>query len=186
MRIRGWVAFNPALRKSFDSITATSCFLPEREPCPVSGPRRERVSSPSLSPVYVKPPMRTLLLTAAAVVSLSGCLYRQPVYQGNLVEEAAVKQLAVGMSKEQVMSMMGSPSIADPFHKDRWDYTATQRVGRGGKTEIKNFVVYFENNAVTKWEGDYFPEQDDALAKRANKEFGPNLRKSDKEKRGGE
>ena len=107
--------------------------------------------------------MRTLLLTAAAVVSLSGCLYRQPVYQGNLVEEAAVKQLAVGMSREQVMSMMGSPAIADPFHKDRWDYTATQRLGRNGKTEIKNFVVYFENDAVTRWEGDYFAEQDQEL-----------------------
>ena len=41
-----------------------------------------------------------------------------------------------------------------------------QRVNRLGKTEVKNFTVFFENDRVTRWEGDYFAEQDEELARR--------------------
>ena len=128
--------------------------------------------------------MRTFLLASFAALALTGCLYRQPVYQGNLMEKTKVEQLQAGMSKEQVGTLIGLPSIQDPFHHNRWDYTSTERVGRTGKTQIRNFTVYFENDLVTKWEGNYFAEQDEALAKDSIKRFGPNLRK-DKKKNGG-
>lgn len=127
---------------------------------------------------------KTVIISVAiAAVLATGCVYRQPIYQGNLMEAEAVKQLQVGMSKEQVMNLLGTPSIADPFNTDRWDYTASQRIGRTAKTEVHNFTVFFENEAVTRWQGDYFPEQDEELAKNARKQFGPNLAK-DKKKRG--
>jgi outer membrane protein assembly factor BamE len=117
-------------------------------------------------------------------VSVSGCgiLYKQPIYQGNLIEKQNVDQLAVGQNRQQVIALLGTPSVADPFHADRWDYTATQRTDRIGHTEMKNFTVFFENDAVTRWEGDYFPENDSQLAKDVRK-FGPNLAK-DKKKGG--
>ncbi|RMH94973.1 outer membrane protein assembly factor BamE [Lysobacter pythonis] len=115
----------------------------------------------------------------ALVTGVAGCgiVYRQPIYQGNLLDKGTVEQLQVGMSKQQVAAMLGTPAIEDPFHHDRWDYTSTQRRGRIGKTEVKNFVVHFQNDTVARWEGDYFPNQDAELARRANREFGPNLRK---------
>lgn len=113
----------------------------------------------------------------AASVSGCGILYRQPIYQGNLIEAETVGQLQVGMSKQQVASMLGTPAISDPFHHDRWDYTSTMRRGRSGKTEVRNFVVYFANDALSRWEGDYFPSQDAELAQRSLRDFGPNLRK---------
>lgn len=126
------------------------------------------------------------LLAAFIVTAVSGCgiLYKQPIYQGNLVDASAIEQLQVGMSKQDVQILLGTPSIADPFAKNRWDYTATQRIDRRGTTQVKNFVVWFENDAVTKWEGEYFAEQDDELAKNARRQFGPNLPKDDKKKRG--
>jgi len=129
-----------------------------------------------------KPIQAALLVALAALTAGCGILYRQPIYQGNLLEKTAVDQLQPGMSKQQVSALLGSPSIADPFHHERWDYTTTQRIGRIGKTEIKNLTVYFENDAVAKWEGEYFPEQDDKLAKLAPKQFGYNLKKDDKKK----
>src|SRR3546814_6868956 len=63
--------------------------------------------------------------------------YRQPIYQGNLLEKSAIDQLQPGMSKQQVIGLLDSPSIADPFHNQRWDYTATQRTGRTGHIERK-------------------------------------------------
>ena len=75
--------------------------------------------------------MCNLLLVLIATLLVSGCglLYRQPVFQGNLLDKAAVDQLQAGMDRQQVMVLLGTPSIRDPFHHDRWDYVASQRIG---------------------------------------------------------
>ena len=122
-------------------------------------------------------PKLLLVLSIAMVTSGCGILYKQPIYQGNLLEKANVDQLQAGMSKQQVTLLLGTPSIADLFHHDRWDYTASQRTDRVGHTQIKNLTVFFENDTVTKWEGDYLPEQDEQLARSTIKQFGRNLPK---------
>ena len=122
-----------------------------------------------------------LAVALASLVSGCGILYKQPIYQGNLIEKAAADQLQAGMSKQQVMTLLGTPSIADPFHHERWDYTASERTGRRGNVEIKNLTLWFEGDALAKWDGEYFPEQDEALAKKMAR-FG-NLAK-DKKKKG--
>jgi outer membrane protein assembly factor BamE len=129
--------------------------------------------------------LRTPLLVLAIALTTSGCgmLYKQPIYQGSLIDKSAVDQLQAGMSKQDVLSLLGTPPISDAFNQNRWDYTATQRIDRRGTTEVKNFVVFFENDVVSKWEGDYFPEQDDELVSKARRQFGPNLAKDDKKKR---
>lgn len=131
------------------------------------------------------PPMRKLLALVLAIAFASGCgvLYRQPIFQGNLLDKAAVDQLQQGMDKRQVMTLLGTPSIRDPFHHDRWDYTASQRIGRTGAPEVKSMTLYFENDALARWEGEYFPEQDSELAKNSTRYFGQNLAK-DKKKDG--
>ncbi|ATS20809.1 membrane protein [Xanthomonas phaseoli pv. phaseoli] len=130
--------------------------------------------------------MRNLLLVAAIALSTAGCgiIYKQPIYQGNLIKQNAVEQLQVGQSKQQVSALLGTPSIPDPFHAQRWDYTSTQRVDRLARTEIKSFTVFFENEQVARWEGDYFPSQDEQLAKAAPKQFGRNLARDKKKQRG--
>ncbi|WP_242107647.1 outer membrane protein assembly factor BamE [Luteimonas aquatica] len=130
--------------------------------------------------------MRKLLILAFLTLATAGCgiFYRQPIYQGNLLEKSAVDQLQAGMSKQQVITLLGSPSVADPFHNQRWDYTASQRTGRIGRAEVKNLTLYFENDTLAKWDGDYFPEQDEQLSKDLRKSFGPNLAKDKKKGRG--
>ena len=129
--------------------------------------------------------MRNLLLVAAVALSTTGCgiIYKQPIYQGNLIREQAVGQLQVGQSKQQVNALLGTPSIPDPFHAQRWDYTASERVNRLGQTEVKNFTVYFENDQVTRWDGEYFPNRDAELAKSSVRQFGRNLAKDKKKQR---
>jgi len=129
--------------------------------------------------------MRKLLALLLVIMFASGCgvLYRQPIYQGNLLDKVAVDQLQQGMDKRQVMTVLGTPSVRDPFHHDRWDYVASRRTGRSGPTEVKNMTVWFENDALSKWEGEYFPEEDSELAKFTSKAWGPNLQK-DKKKGG--
>ncbi|KAA2286056.1 outer membrane protein assembly factor BamE [Arenimonas fontis] len=103
------------------------------------------------------------VILTAALVSGCGLVYRQPVFQGNLLETRNVEQLQVGLSKVQVFSLLGSPPLADPFHQSRWDYIATARRGHGD-TEIKNLTLWFEGDSLVRWEGEYFPEADKELA----------------------
>jgi len=110
-------------------------------------------------------------------------VYRQPIYQGNLLKENAVEQLQVGMAKQQVAGLLGTPSIQDPYHPDRWDYTASERTDRLARTRIKNLTLWFDaNDELVKWEGDYFPNQDAELAKNSVKQFGRNLAKEKKKR----
>lgn len=55
--------------------------------------------------------MRNLLLVAAVALSTAGCgiIYKQPIYQGNLIKQTAVEQLQVGQSKQQVSALLGTP-----------------------------------------------------------------------------
>ena len=133
--------------------------------------------------------MRKLLPVLLVALLTAGCgiVYHQPVYQGNLLEKSAVDQLQAGMDKQQVILLLGTPSVSDPFHQERWDYVATQRVGRAGRTEKRDLVLFFEGDSLTRWEGDYFPEQDSELARQSVRQFGPNLAKdkNKKKRRGG-
>lgn len=121
--------------------------------------------------------MRKFIVPALAALLVTGCglVYRQPIYQGSLLEESSVQQLQEGMSRQQVLALLGTPSVADPFHHDRWDYTASQRTGRRGDVEIRNLTLWFENNTLARWDGEYFPERDAELVQEVRRAFGPNL-----------
>ena len=127
---------------------------------------------------------RVLVIPLLVGISASGCgvLYRQPIYQGNLLDKAAVDQLQQGMDKRQVMTLLGTPSVRDPFHHDRWDYVASRRTGRTGKPVVKNMTLYFESETLARWEGEYFPEEDSELAKTMSK-FGNLAKDKDKKRR---
>ena len=88
--------------------------------------------------------MRKALSLLLAAVILSGCsfIYRQPVFQGSLLEKANVDQLKPGMSQAQVVALLGTPPVADPFHHERWDYIASERRDHGD-TQVKNLTLYF-------------------------------------------
>lgn len=118
------------------------------------------------------------LLIAAVLVSGCGIVYRQPVFQGNLLESKNVEQLKEGMTHQQVFSLLGSPPVADPFHQSRWDYVATAR-RRTGDTEVKTLTLQFEGDSLKSWEGEYFPEADKELAAEMRR-FGNLARDKDK------
>jgi outer membrane protein assembly factor BamE len=127
--------------------------------------------------------MTKLLLAVFCAMFLGGCglIYKVDVYQGNLLETANVEQLKAGFTKRQVYALLGTPSVKDPFHQSRWDYVASVSK-RGGDPEIKNLVLTFDGDTLATIEGDYFPEQDEALAREMTR-YGNLPREKDKERR---
>ncbi len=74
--------------------------------------------------------------------------------QGNLLEEDAVDQVTVGMSRSAVQFLLGTPLVADAFHQDRWDYAYYLRRGRSREVRERWLIVYFEDDRVVRLERD--------------------------------
>lgn len=101
--------------------------------------------------------LRSLCALAGAVmmaVALEGCAYRIDIQQGNLLEEQALDQVQLGMSRSAVQFLLGTPMIADAFHEQRWDYAYYFRRGRSREVEQRWIVVYFEQDRVVRIERD--------------------------------
>ena len=87
-------------------------------------------------------------------LALGACVYRIDIQQGNLLEDADVAQVEVGMTRSQVQFLLGTPMISDSFHRDRWDYAYYLRLGRSDDVDRRWIVVYFENDRVARIERD--------------------------------
>ena len=90
---------------------------------------------------------------------VSGCsildswTYKVNKQQGNITEQKHVDKLEIGMTKEQVKFLLGTPMSVDSFNHDHWDYIYTYQAGNS-ETTRNNLSVYFENNKLTKFEGE--------------------------------
>ncbi len=98
--------------------------------------------------------MLRLAGSLAAAVSAGGCVFRIDIQQGNLIEEDAIGQVEIGMSRSAVQFLLGTPMIADAFHQDRWDYAYYLRPGRSRLYFQRWFIVHFEDDRVVRVERD--------------------------------
>jgi len=104
--------------------------------------------------------MKIVLFTAIlAFAGLTAC-YKTPVQQGNILKQEDVNEVKPGMSKQQVVIILGTPTVADPFNQDRWDYINTHKI-KGDFKKIKKFSLFFEDNKLIRTEGNYYPNKED-------------------------
>jgi len=95
-----------------------------------------------------------LLVLALLTLGMSACIFRIDIQQGNLLEESAIEQAAVGMTKNQILFLLGTPMVIDSFHEDRWDYTYYLKRGRSRDIERRWLIVYFDGDIVSQIEKD--------------------------------
>lgn len=89
-----------------------------------------------------------------AVLALTACVYRIDIQQGNLLDDEDISQVDLGMTRSQVQFLLGTPMVADSFHRDRWDYAYYLRRGRSPDAEQRWVIVHFENDRVTRIDRD--------------------------------
>lgn len=95
----------------------------------------------------------TLLFLPVLLVLFAGCTsfspYRMEIRQGNYVTPEMRKKIKVGMSRQQVSSVLGSPLVSDVFHANRWDYI--YRFDEQDKPlEQQRLTLFFEGNFVKR------------------------------------
>jgi len=101
------------------------------------------------------PTLPTLILLAAL---LAGCnlTYKPEIQQGTLLSGEMLANLKPGMTKRQVRLLLGSPSISDTFHPERWDYVYS--IGLSGeKVTPQHLMLHFRNDILMRAEGDLAP-----------------------------
>ena len=112
----------------------------------------------------------TLLVVTMLALSVAGChiVYTPDVQQGNSLDKKTVDQLTPGMTKHQVLVLLGTPSVSTPFDHSRWDYVST-RSRRGGPIDVRTFTLTFNNDTLVRTEGDFFAQDAQQLVKDSKK-----------------
>jgi len=123
-----------------------------------------RINAPITAP-------RSLLAALALPLLLGACssiptpqfpgVYKIPIAQGNIITQEMIDQLEPGMTPRQVIYVMGSPLVRDPYNQDRWDYVFNYQPG-GGERGQERVTLYFDNERLERMEGDFEPGPDSA------------------------
>ncbi len=109
--------------------------------------------------------IQVCLVAGIMAATLSACgstnwgfPYRATIQQGNWITTEQIAQLEVGMTRDQVRFILGTPTLQDALHADRWDYPYYNQPGYG-KDELRKFTVWFEHDQLVRWSGDPQPDR---------------------------
>ncbi|HEY0681434.1 MAG TPA: outer membrane protein assembly factor BamE [Steroidobacter sp.] len=86
----------------------------------------------------------SLIAVLLGLAGLTGCVHRIDIQQGNFLDAEDIDRVAVGMTRVQVRSLLGTPMVADPFVNTRWDYVYYLKRGRWTEPRKRHFIVYFD------------------------------------------
>ena len=89
-------------------------------------------------------------------VVLSGCIrpYQPDIQQGNIINNSDLREIRYGMTKQEVLFILGTPMVIDPFNEQRWDYFYSKRDQSKRQTSQRLITTLFEGNKLVKLEGD--------------------------------
>ena len=90
--------------------------------------------------------------------------YRMDVIQGNFISKEQVDVLKVGMSRNQVKEVLGTPLLSSLFHADRWDYVFTLK-RQGVEPQSYKYAVFFTGDQLSRFEGDSMPSEAEFISK---------------------
>lgn len=99
---------------------------------------------------------KLLLLLLLCAALLSACIkpYQPDVQQGNIINNSDLRELRYGMSKQEILYILGTPMVIDPFNEQRWDYFYSNRDQRKRETDQRLITAIFDGDKLVKLQGD--------------------------------
>ena len=76
-------------------------------------------------------------------------LYRPMLSQGNMINENTVSQLKIGMSRQEVIQLMGSPLVETPLSSNHWNYVYSLRE-KNKVIKQKRLILIFDKNYLMR------------------------------------
>ena len=91
----------------------------------------------------------TLLLVCGCAISLGGCslAYRPTIQQGAVLTSAQVARVKVGMSRQNVLALLGAPVRDNTFAPDKLIYIYTLQPNHT-KMQEKQLIISFRGSRV--------------------------------------
>ncbi len=98
-----------------------------------------------------------LISISVLITLVTGCsswVYRMNIPQGNYLEQKDVDKLRIGMSKEQVIFVLGQPVAKDAFDNSSWHYIYMLNHNRDTEQRM-SLIVHFSEEKLKNISGDY-------------------------------
>lgn len=90
------------------------------------------------------------------LLCLAGCshpfqslMYQTPVHQGAYLEPSTLDSIKKPISKNEIVALLGTPTLSDPFHPDRVDYWHSTGTQDALKTS-QHLVLLFDQQEQLK------------------------------------
>ena len=104
-----------------------------------------------------KTTMKKIFALFAALCTLSACVHKMDIEQGNIITQDRVNKLHPGMTVTEVKDVVGTPMLINTFDNNRIDYVYTYQPGRGERTE-KYITLNFRNNRLQEISGNRYSQ----------------------------
>lgn len=82
--------------------------------------------------------------------------YKFDIQQGNFITKEDTAKLKIGMGKDEVRFILGTPLLNDAFHAERWDYVFRLLKGDGTVVDSR-YTLQFKDEKLTMHGGEGLP-----------------------------
>lgn len=101
---------------------------------------------------------RTSKFSIIVVITLflTACIrpYQPDIQQGNILNNSDLQQIKYGMNKQEVLFILGTPLVIDPFNESRWDYYYSKKNQRTKETTTRLITATFDGDTLINLLGD--------------------------------
>jgi outer membrane protein assembly factor BamE len=91
----------------------------------------------------------SLAILATGCSTVKKIVYRPDINQGNYLAPTDVAKVQKGMTKEQVVYLLGSPMLQDPFGSNTWFYVFRQQPGHEDVTQQTLTLTFDDSGTLT-------------------------------------
>ncbi|CRK85727.1 Outer membrane protein assembly factor BamE [Candidatus Providencia siddallii] len=96
---------------------------------------------------------KLLIISLIILLTLNGCIfaeyfiYHQNINQGNYLVKKDIDLIVKGMTKEEVVYILGTPILSYPFGTQTWFYVFRQKIGYN-TIKQKTLILLFNDNGI--------------------------------------
>ena len=110
--------------------------------------------------------MTKLVLIFILTGTLIGCsAYKVDIQQGNVLTKETMSNLKLGMSERQVIALLGTPLVTDPFRENRWDFVYSMTEGNTNEQQYSYVSLLFIEKKLSEIKVHKEPIPEDELKK---------------------
>lgn len=97
---------------------------------------------------------RLFIFLGFLIVSLQACVYRMDIPQGNEISADKLAQLKTGMTRKQVIFLLGNAAINDTYHANQAHYVYYLYNGDDREVKaLKKMVLTYSDDILTSIDG---------------------------------